>query len=706
MVSIEAPERPRALVADDEANARLLAQTCLEQLGLEVTCVADGAAAVAAAAETLPDLILLDVVMPELDGFAVCERLRAEPATAQTPIVLMTALDDLDAVDRAYRLGATDFITKPVNWILLQHRVRFLLRASKAFLDLASSSRSLEHAQRLASLASWAWRADEDRFSGSDELWRILACEPGALSSAREYLAWVHPADRAQVLAARRAGMDKGEPYAIDYRLVRSGDEVRHLHERGEPARDRRGRQIGLVGTLHDETERRTYRDQIDYMSRFDAATGLPNRATLVHEFRALEHRSDPDPRGGALVHLKLLGLDRIATLLGHTAADEVVQRVAGRLQRHLDGQPVLASAVLTRIDQRRLALLVPRLPEDRDASAVAREVLTAAGGAYELDGRELIVDAQAGVVRFPEDGTDIARLLSRAQAAARTAAPGKVAAFDHEVESQDRGRLTVESELSHAIERGEMTMHYQPIVRAADGRIHSVEALVRWNSPTLGPVSPARFIPVAEEMGMIDAITAWTLEQACRDAAAWAEQHPESPIVAVNLSATQLAARGRLIDDVRATLERTALPPERLELELTETVLVEGLGDAAPVLQGLRQLGLTLALDDFGTGFSSLSYLARFPMTTLKVDQTFLSEIPGSGHAESIVRAMVAMAHQLGLVVVCEGIETDEQLAFVRDAGADFGQGYLMSRPVPADTILELLAAGRSLLPLQRRAS
>jgi len=703
MDSPEQARPPRALVVDDEANARLLAQACLEQIGVDVTCVGDGIAALEAAESMLPDLILLDVVMPELDGFTVCERLRAARATEQTPILLMTALDDLDAVERAYRVGATDFVTKPVNWLLLQHRARFILRASQAFEDLADSSRSLEHAQQLAHLGSWAWSEKEDRFSGSLELWRILGCDPGALVSSADYLAGVHPGDRAQLLAVRRAAIQERTPYEIDYRYLRPGNELRHLHERGEPADDRRGRQMGLTGTLHDETERRSYHQQIDYMSRFDPGTGLPNRVTLLEEFRAVVSSVKPGREGGAIYQLKLGGLGRAAGVLGHDAVDEIVQRASGRLQRLLQTRG-LSDATSARIDHHRLAVLLPRLSQAQDVRELGGEIGDVVGGRYDFAGEELTVDTHIGVARFPENGADENRLLSHALAAARTAAAGEVVVFEPALEQQDRGRLMLETELTHAIERGELVMHYQPIVRTDDGSIHSFEALVRWNCAALGPISPARFIPVAEELGIIDEITSWTLEQACRDAAAWSREAPTPPVVAVNLSATQLRARGALIDSVRAVLERTGLPAERLELELTETVLVKGLGDAVPVLRGLRALGVGLALDDFGTGFSSLSYLARFPMTMLKVDQAFLADIPGSAHTENIVQAMVAMSHKLGLAVVCEGIETDEQLEFIRAAGADYGQGYLLARPMPAVAAAELLRSGRPLIEAARR--
>ena len=682
----------RVLVVDDEANMRLLARRSLERLGCEVVEAADGLEALQLADQHLPNLVLLDVVMPGLDGFRVCAELRTRPAFAHVPIVMMTGLEDLASVDHSYGVGATDFITKPVNWTLLQHRARFILRASEAFDQLSTSQQELAEAQRIAHLASWRLTRGTDELHGSAELERILGTSP---STHEDFLALVHGPDRGVVRLTRANALEKQEPYTTRYRVVRADGEIRNVQERGESVGDRTGRTVGLVGTLHDVTESVEAQANIRHMTYHDALTGLPNRRWLRER---LEAYLDGAQQRAALIHLEVDSLARVRESFGLEVADNILAAVGAELSQHANAASAASAAA--RIEGDAFLVLIPGSSCGEEVQRQAASWVEHLGRARNALGRDVVVPVHAGVALIPAHGKIASQLMQRAQAAASTTAAGQVALFDVGSESEKSERMSIEGRLPRALEREEFFLEYQPIVDLSSGRVHTVEALIRWESPTFGRVPPGRFVPVAEEVGLIGQICEWVIERACRDAASWHRHAPYRVKVAINLSGTQFHSHSDIVETTQRTLDRLDFPAEYLEYELTEGVLIEASGHITPTLEALRQLGISLSLDDFGTGYSSLAYLTRFPVDTLKIDRSFMTDIPGSSHRENLVSAIVAMAHGLSLKVITEGVEDEAQLEFLRRVDCDYIQGYLASRPVAAEAIQAMLDRGGVLLP------
>lgn len=469
----------------------------------------------------------------------------------------------------------------------------------------------------------------------------------------------------------------------------------------GQPVRRRRewqlddGRIIEVVVTrladgacvaLHEDiTERRRGEQQVVYLARHDLLTGLPNRAQLCE---ALDSRLPCTGRGEELAVL-CLDLDRFKAVndtLGHAAGDALLRQVAERLRHHTRDTDTVA-----RLGGDEFAVLQVGTAQPAGATVLARRLIAALAEPFDLDGQQVHIGTSVGVAVAPFDGDTPEQLLKCADLAlyrAKAAGRGVLRYFEPEMDERMRMRRQLETDLRGAIERGEFELAYQARVGAADQVVVGVEALVRWNHPVRGRVSPADFIPLAEDTGLVIPIGRWVLQQACRTAMAW----PAAVRIAVNVSPVQFKGR-TLLRDVLDALAASGLPPQRLELEITEAVLLDDTDTALATLHALRERGIRVAMDDFGTGYSSLSYLRRFPFDKLKIDRSFVKDTTQAGHALAIVGAICTLGRSLGMDTTAEGVETVAQLRAVQAAGCAEVQGYLFSRPGPAAAIAALIA-------------
>lgn len=451
--------------------------------------------------------------------------------------------------------------------------------------------------------------------------------------------------------------------------------------------KDEQGRTTHYVSVSSDIGEAKEAQQEIDFLAHHDALTGLPNR-TLLHD--RLEQTLIRAKLASSVVAVVLLDIDRFGRVnagLGHGVGDGLLLAVAQRL-----AELVGVGATLARYMGDQFVIAVGHAGSAVRVAHLARELQDAVALPFDIDGHEVVVTCSAGISLFPTDGTDPETLLHLADAAMRQARVrgGNTMAFvDVGVADALEERLELERLLRGAAVRNELVVHYQPQVDMADRSLVGVEALVRWQHPKRGLVPPGEFIPLAEEIGIIGEIGEWVLAESCRQVAAWQADGIPVPRVAVNLSPLQLE-RADLAATVRAALDAAGIGPERLELEVTESMIMRHAEAAATVLRDLRGLGVELTMDDFGTGYSSLAQLRHLPLRRLKVDISFVRDI-GHPSAEAIIRAIIAMARSLGLQTVAEGVEQEDQHAFLRDAGCDIGQGYLYGRPVPADALRDV---------------
>ena len=689
------------LVVDDEAIMRLLARTTLEQAGFAVEEAEDGQAGLAAFERLRPDLVLLDVMMPILDGFEACEALRKLEGGEHAPVLMMTGLDDSDSINRAYQVGATDFIAKPIAWPMLGHRVRYLLRAQRALLDLKESRARLANAQRIAQLGHWEWHVTTDQVQRSDEVYRIAGRTPEELSAAhKSFLDIIHPEDRPTVDEALYAALYRQQPFNLQFRIVRLDGTIRTVHEQGEVHYDGAGNPVRMQGATQDITERKNAEDQIRQLALYDSLTGLPNRRLFKEQ---LSHAVARAERSQVLVLLSL-DLDRFKRIndtLGHEVGDLLLKEAANRLIKSLRQTDFvtrndlnLANHCIARQGGDEFTLLLVDLFQAQDAAKVARRILEALSQPFNLNGNEIVMSASIGIAVYPLDGADADSLLRNADAAmhyAKGQHKNNYQYYNGKMNTSALQRMTLESNLHRALERDEFALYYQPKIDATSGLIVGAEALIRWHHPDLGLLSPMEFIPLAEESGLIIPIGEWVIRSACTQTRRWHEAGFTTMQVAVNMS-SQSFEQEKLDRTIGQILDECGLDARYLELEMTESTLMREAETMVDTLRRLKATGIRLSIDDFGTGYSSLSYLKRFALDALKIDRSFVHDITASEDAAAITSAIIAMARSLKLTVIAEGVETESQAALLRSQGCQFMQGYLFSRPVPAPEFTMLL--------------
>jgi diguanylate cyclase (GGDEF)-like protein/PAS domain S-box-containing protein len=693
---------PRVLVVDDDITVRLLARQSLERAGFAVAEAEDGSEAVSAFQEIWPHLVLLDVDMPNMDGFEACVQLRRLPNSEMIPILMVTGLDDIESIERAYEVGATDFVTKPINWLILGHRLRYMLRASAAMEGIQESEIRLANAQRIARLGNWEWDIESGETYWSDETYRLLGQAPGTVVPSPEaFLAQVHPEDQERIRKRVFNPLKKENPVSVIYRIVLPDGSERVVQEHAEVHVDHSGNVVRVSGTVQDITERKQAEEKIHHLAYFDSLTGLSNRRFFTENVGQVLELAKRHQRLMAILFLDLDNFKRINDTLGHTVGDLLLKAVAERLLASVRGSDCVSRVnagdmihYVARLGGDEFIVLLSEIHHVGDAATVAQRILAALSESLVLAGHEVVVTPSIGIAVFPHDGEDMESLLKNADTAMYHAKKAGKNLYQFYAESMSEAtlqRLTMENQLRRALERKEFFLDYQPQVDLENGAIVGVEALLRWHNVELGMVPPGDFIPLTEETGLIIPIGEWVLRQACRQAKVWQDEGLPKLRMAVNLSARQFAQPG-LLDLVAQILRETHLDPHCLELEITESLLMDGAEEAIDTLRALKNLGIQLAIDDFGTGYSSLSYLTRFPIDRLKIDKSFVHDIISNPNDAAVAQAVIAMAHSLRLGVTAEGVETKAQQAFLKAKRCDEVQGYYFSRPVLPQKIAKLL--------------
>ncbi|MEM7403831.1 MAG: EAL domain-containing protein [Pseudomonadota bacterium] len=704
-------EMPLVLVVDDSPIERFMAREALEHDGFIVIEAEDGEAGIALFRERKPELVLLDVGMPGLDGFEVCARLRQLPEGEHTPIVMVTGLDDNDSIHRAYNEGATDFITKPMNTAMLQHRMRYLMRAKTTADELRRSEAKLARAQRLAKLGHWEWRADTGSVQWSEDIEQMLgttlSTDEGVLGALQPF---VNGDDAARLKRALQSVRTTLAPTSIEHNLKAHDGSQRIVNHAIDPNTDAAGEVQRLVGAIQDISAHREAERRIRSLAYFDPVTNLPNRtflSELLTRVIALARRHN---RVASILFLDLDQFKRVNDTFGHGVGDDLLREVAKRLRECVRECDCLVRSTIVesvdgdveetvaRLGGDEFVILLPEVNAPEDAAQVARRICAVIEQPVALEGRELQMTGSIGISCFPNDGADVMTLLKHADAAmyqAKAEGRNRFQFFTKAIDIQVRQRVSLEISLREALELKQFVLHYQPIVELETGRVCAAEALVRWQSGDR-LVSPAEFISVAEETGLIVPLGRWVLNEACREAVRWERDGVFSGRISVNLSAGQFK-HPDLVHNVETALRTSGLSPDRLQLELTESMLMEDTHQSTYLLDKLKSLGTAIAIDDFGTGYSSLAYLKRFPIDILKIDRSFISDVTTGDDDAAIVSATLMLGRALRLQVVAEGVETQAQHDFLQGQGCDECQGYLFSKPLASEDFAMWLSENRN---------
>jgi diguanylate cyclase (GGDEF)-like protein/PAS domain S-box-containing protein len=686
------------LIAEDDGELRELVCTELESEGFQVVSVTNGEEAISKTRSLKPDVIVMDLMMPVMNGIEAIKKLKTDHATSHIPIVVGTVGEEKEDIVKSFEAGAIAYITKPYFMPELKAKINSVLQSKKLYDKLMLSE---EKYRLLVENANEAILVIQD---GILTFFNPTALElldyPQSELTSNPFIEFVHAEDREEVLEyhARILSAKRACP-AYSFRIASRNDNVKWVEAKGVLID-----WDGKPATLHfiaDITARKRTEEEMRFLAFYDCLTGLPNRLMFnEHMNQALAYAKRTKSQLATLF-LDLDYFKRVNDTYGHHLGDMLLRAVGERLIRILRKSDIIARNVedicstnVARFGGDEFVLLLTNIQDIQDVSKVARRILYTISDAFMLDGHELSVTTSIGISLYPADGEEPETLIKNADKAmyhAKNLGRNNYQFFADSLEGTTPERVTLRADLRTALEGEELTLYYQPQLAIGTKTIIGLEALIRWQHADMGVVTPAKIIPLAEESGLMEPISEWVLRTACLQHLAWQKAGLPSMRMAVNVS-TLLFKQQKLVRLIPRVLDDTGMDPSFLEIELTESSLLQIGKSTKAALQYLKETGVRIAVDDFGTGYSSLYHLKNYPLDALKIDRSFIKDIPGNEDSEVIVSAIIAMAHSLKLEVVAVGVETEKQLEFLEERGCDMIQGYLFSPPLPAYDIIPLI--------------
>ena len=679
----------------------------LEQFDFEIVQANDGQLALDKYFETQPHAILLDLNMPRKNGLEVCKTIREDIAGRHIPILMITGADDVDSINASYSAGATDFLSKPINWHLLGYKVQYALKNADAEEEKGKAEDRAEQLGVVVENSSnEIFLFNEDSLviryvnaSAKKNLgyeWQELVnksildlLDKSEKDNFMSQMAPLFAERKKQTLFETFVTRKDGSGYPMELHVNR-------LSQNGK---------VVQIAIGHDITQRKKSEERMRYLAYYDPLTGLPNRQFFKEQLTLLIDMSKRSDTRLAVLFVDLDNFKRINDSLGHTSGDILLKTVGERLKDSVRGSDLLArqsqmhsQSVVARLGGDEFTLVLNDVQDEKALDMVVARVAKTLAEPVKIGNHEVVVTASIGVSVFPDDGDDFETILHCADTAmykAKLDGRNTYRKYDHSMDQSGINSLDLENDLRQALEKNELELHYQPTIDIETGRVVGAEALSRWNHPVHGMVPPDKFITVAEQSGLISKLGIWVLEEACRAIQEWKAKGLWRGKIAVNVSGIQLRSPN-FYQEVQEIFSRYQVESTEISLEVTESTLMQ---DDATTLQSLRMLQaqkIDIAIDDFGTGYSSLAYLKRLPVNILKIDQTFISEIISVDDGEEgIVSAIIAMARCLRLGVIAEGVETVEQYGYLRRQGVRLAQGYLFSKALPGPAFVRFAQKG-----------
>lgn len=698
------------LLVEDEPHYLATTKRLIANIADSITTAETGQQALQQLASLAFDIVLLDLGLPDMTGLAIMAAIKSK--WPEVLIIVVSADPSIDSAIEALRLGAYDFIRKPYE---PEELIKTLTHArQKLLLENENNhyNKALKHSENLFgqlvnNSPDIIYTLDpEGRFTFLNESARkILGLDIDTMLG-RNYESIVYHADQDRAKYAvneRRTGVRATQNREI--RFIQGSDDdlgeqfvTIELNAMGlyQPNQDGTNEFIGTYGVARDLTERKKAEATIYFQAYHDLLTNLPNRALFKDRLNQAIVQCIRQNHSLAVMFLDLDHFKMVNDTLGHLIGDELLQAVAQRLRHNIREGDTLA-----RIGGDEFLLLLPYIRNRENVAAISDKIIASFKTPFRIEAHELFVSVSIGIAIFPDDGEMIDTLIKHADIAmyhAKDRGRNDYCFFDQGLNHNVSGRLDIQTGLRHALQRGELELYYQPQVNIMTGKIVGMEALLRWNHPERGMVPPSEFIPIAEECGLINPISKWVLQTACNQARVWQERQGSPITLSVNISARQIEQPG-FVDNFIQILEMNGLDGSNIEIEITESTLMRDIEGCIVKLRQLSELGIIVSIDDFGTGYSSLSYLKKLPIHTLKIDKSFIHDLRADSQGATIVDGITAMAKSLHLNVIAEGVESDEQLAYLRKAGCDVYQGYHFSRPVSSNIATSLLEAERRLV-------
>lgn len=685
-----AKKSPLILVVDDDPMIRLLAQETLQAADYRVVVAADGIQALEIFDRHKPDLVLCDVMMPRMDGFLFCEKVRQARNEPFPPIVMLTGLNDIDSIEKGLAAGATDFSIKPVSWPLLPHRVHYILHASEAMQRLRFSEERYSLAARGANDGLWDWDLNTSAIYYSPRWKSMLGFSESTISdSPGEWVSRIHPDDVHKFNLDLTAHMEgRACQFMNECRVCCADGSYRWMMSRGLAVRDDEGKAYRIAGSMSDITIRKEAEEKLLFDAFHDKLTDLPNRALfldrLSHSMALAQRRFD---YRFAVFFLDLDRFKLINDSLGHLMGDRLLRIVSKRIQSILRSGDTLA-----RLGGDEFVILYEEIDDEKSVMRLAERIHEALSRPIDLDGQKVVSRASIGIVFYKNSYKKPEEILRDADIAmyrAKKSGARGHEIFDAKMHQQVVGYLKLETDLRSAIKERQFEVYYQPIIDLSNDKISGFEALVRWLHPERGLLLPEEFMKVAEETRIIVPLGRWVIRQASRQIQKWRSAWADAKdwYISINISSPELA-QPDFVSAIKEALEETELCAGALKIEITESSLIDNNKHALATMNALRDLGVGLSIDDFGTGYSSFNYLRLFPFDVLKIDRSFISNMEPGSEREEIVKTIINLAHNLGMQVVAEGSETRRVLTSLRNLPCEYAQGYSILEPMCAESV------------------
>ncbi len=679
--------KPLILIIIQDTSTRLTAVNTLNSAGFQTLDTNDARQGISLFIKHPPHLVLIDTPISEQHNSAIIQAIKTFNQHSSIPILVLTESENINTIEKAFKAGATDFTIYSNKLKHLPQRIKYILRKVQTEQQLRKKNHQLKQVQRLAKIGYWEWDAIQDNVSGSNIIFDLLGVPKQKELPLTQFISHVLPKDLPLVHQAI-SDAHQGQAYiAINFRVLKHNGNFIHIECLGNAFFSDTGQLQRISGSIQDITRLHKDESLIEYQNQYDALTNLPNRAYFgktLKEF--LKNRTSSNL--SAVIVFDVDRFKQININLGQEQGDQLLRSLAQRISRVIREADFAA-----RLGSDEFAILIKNAQNSNELNLLMGRIMYDLSKPFLLNQQEMYISYSSGIAVFPNDTRDPESLLNYANIARSTAKNqgGNQFVFYHpEMNIKAQGLLSMENDLRRALTNQQIEIFYQPQVHASTLKPTGAEALIRWNHPEHGIISPTEFIPLAESTGLIIDIGRYVLQEAIFEAQKWHNMGFHAMRIGINLSGRQFT-QSNLMKDIQNILSQTTLPPKFIDLELTESLAMSDAKNNLDILNGLKALGVSLAIDDFGTGYSSLAYLHSFPIDTIKIDQSFVQNLT-TEEGRTITQTILAMAESLKLEVIAEGVESDEHIQFFHNKHCTTFQGFKFGHPMPSKTFIKWL--------------
>lgn len=684
----EQTEASKILVIDDDTTTRFMLVKILTKSGYIVEEADCGEKGVEKVSSFKPELILLDVMMPGMDGFETCSEIRKITSYNETPVMMLTGLDDESSVDQAFTSGANDFISKPINWSLLVKRVKYLIRDKDLHMQLVENEARLRQSQRIAKIFYWELRAGDSMVIMSDSFKEQVGLPADKEIHYSRFIDLVHEDERKLIEEKISETFKTGGNYQIDHHILCKDGKECIFKQHAEAILGSNGEVVRILGTLQDITQQRNAEALIEYQHYYDALTDLPNKHLFCNKLDDFINRDKSE----AMASIVFIGINRFKAInesLGYIIGDSIIKETGERIQAALSNRGVVA-----RYGGDIFSILLTDIPHLDYLEKILEKVKLALSEQFSIEGETVYITTSIGITIYPFDENKTEQLTANAEFAMNSAKQHGGESYSYyspEMNAGAQRKRQIEKDIRYALNNNGFKLYYQPQIDLRSKNIIGAEALLRLFTSKDEMVSPVDFIPVAEETGLIIDVGYWIIESACKQIRNWIDNGIEGVRYGINLSARQFRAPD-LVEKLTASVKRYELPSEVIDLEITESIAMDDMDETLSILREFKENNFTISMDDFGTGHSSLSYLQKMPIDILKIDRAFIKDIGSNGENGELAKTIIDMGHNLNMAVIAEGAEDENHVKFLTENNCDEVQGFYYSKPLPVDDFYEFV--------------